>query len=103
MKYPVYLDECCRIIAEEKEYPTDILLLELVKITDLAERIVHTAYMAQRENEMSVPIALQLGAYTAELKALKKGIPEDWKDNSEILSLSSIDFIRSMILGVSHK
>ncbi|KAM3065427.1 hypothetical protein ACMFMG_011452 [Clarireedia jacksonii] len=81
MKYPVYLDECCRIIAEEKEYPTDVLLLELVKITDLAERIVHTAYVAQRENEMSVPTALQLGAYTAELKTLKKLVPEDLKDN----------------------
>lgn len=87
MKYPVHLDQCCRIIAEEKEYPTDVLLLELVKITDLAERIVHTAYIAQRENEMSVPTALQFGAYTAELKALKKGIPEDLKHNGEISSL----------------
>ncbi|PQE22083.1 tRNA processing endoribonuclease protein [Rutstroemia sp. NJR-2017a BVV2] len=82
MKYPVYLDECCRVIAEEKEYPTDVLLLELVKITDLAERIVNTTHMAQRESEMSVPVALQLGAYTAELKALKMGIPQDWKDNT---------------------
>ncbi|PQE20137.1 C6 transcription factor protein [Rutstroemia sp. NJR-2017a BBW] len=87
MKYPVYLDECCRVIAEEKQFETDALLLEMVKITDLAERIGSTIHMAQRESEMNVPVALLLGGYMGELKALRAGIPGEWKDNSRFCLL----------------
>ena len=89
MKYSVHLDECIRVVEEKPEYPTDLLLVELVKITYLGERISETVLITHRDNEIQVPSALQLGSFQTELDALKKGVPDAWGNDG----MSSISYL----------
>ncbi|KAI9648229.1 hypothetical protein NHQ30_002861 [Ciborinia camelliae] len=81
MNYSIHLDECIRVIEKKPEHPTDLLLVELVKISHLGEKIGQTVLVVQSDNEIQVPTALKLGLFQTELDALKKGVPAAWEDN----------------------
>lgn len=81
MRYSIHLDECIRVIEGNPEHSTDLLLVELVKVTNLSERIGQTVSLIQNESEILVPTALRLGSFQAELDTLKQGIPGAWKDD----------------------
>ncbi|KAJ8066028.1 hypothetical protein OCU04_005121 [Sclerotinia nivalis] len=81
MKYSIHLDECVRVIEKKPEHSTDLLLVELVKVSHLGERIGQTVLVIQNESEIQVPTALKLGSFQTELDTLKKEIPGAWKDD----------------------
>ena len=42
IRYSKYVDDCCRVISEEAEYPTDIYAVHLTRLHGLANRISGT-------------------------------------------------------------
>ncbi|CAD6442206.1 e5122a6c-5659-43f3-9460-c2c5e2bb7ecc [Sclerotinia trifoliorum] len=81
MKYSIHLDECIRVIEENPEYSTDLLLVELVKVSHLGERISQTVSVIQNESEIQIPTALNLGLFQTQLDTLKKEISGPCKDD----------------------
>ncbi|TGO30697.1 hypothetical protein BPAE_0004g01580 [Botrytis paeoniae] len=75
MRYSIHLDECVRFIEKKPEHATDLLLVELVKISHLSERIGQAILLVQSDSEIQVPTALKLGSFQMELDILKKGVP----------------------------
>ncbi|TGO11113.1 hypothetical protein BTUL_0117g00290 [Botrytis tulipae] len=81
MRYSIHLDECVRSIEKKPEHTTDLLLVELVKISHLGEKIGQAVLLVQSDSEIQVPTALKLGSFQMELDILKKGIPSALGDD----------------------
>ncbi|TGO78420.1 hypothetical protein BELL_0067g00140 [Botrytis elliptica] len=81
MRYSIHLDECVRFIEKKPEHTTDLLLVELVKISHLGEKIGQAVLLVQNDGEIQVPTALKLGSFQMELDILKKGVPSALEDD----------------------
>lgn len=81
MRYSIHLDECVRSIEKKPEHTTDLLLVELVKISHLGEKIGQAVLLVQSDSEIQVPTALKLGSFQMELDILKKGVPSALGDD----------------------
>ncbi|KAF7888196.1 uncharacterized protein EAF02_002737 [Botrytis sinoallii] len=81
MRYSIHLDECVRSIEKKPEHTTDLLIVELVKISHLGEKIGQAVLLVQNDGEIQVPTALKLGSFQMELDVLKKGVPSALEDN----------------------
>ncbi|RAL59963.1 hypothetical protein DID88_000589 [Monilinia fructigena] len=81
MKYSVHMDECVQVIEKKPEHPTDLLLVELVKISHLGEKIGQTVLLLQNDSDIQVPTVLKLGSFQMELDTLQKGVPATWSDD----------------------
>ncbi|KAB8304260.1 hypothetical protein EYC80_003676 [Monilinia laxa] len=81
MKYSIHLDECVSVIEKKPEHPTDLLLVELVKISHLGEKIGQTVLLVQNDSDIQVPTVLKLGSFQMELDNLKKEVPAAWSDD----------------------
>lgn len=100
MRYSIHLDECIRVIEKKPEHATDLLLVELVKISHLGENIGQTVLAIQTDNEIQVPTALKLGSFQTELDTLKKGVPGAWGDDGMCFDPYVSSFIRVSILSL---
>ncbi|KIW86764.1 uncharacterized protein Z519_12550 [Cladophialophora bantiana CBS 173.52] len=67
IRYTKYTDECCSMISEAVEYPTDIYLFQLTKLNYLGDKISRT--IIQREWDPSSGISAPIGAYVKSLEA----------------------------------
>lgn len=97
MRYSIHLDECVRFIEKNTEHTTDLLLVELVKISHLGDKIGQDVLLVQSDSGIQVPTALKLGSFQVELDVLKKGVPSALGDdgmsfNTFLLSYSLKSF-----------
>ncbi|CCD53569.1 hypothetical protein BofuT4_P136140.1 [Botrytis cinerea T4] len=81
MRYSIHLDECVRFIEKNTEHTTDLLLVELVKISHLGDKIGQDVLLVQSDSGIQVPTALKLGSFQVELDVLKKGVPSALGDD----------------------
>lgn len=85
LKYTRYTDECCQIISEAAEYPTDTLLIQLMRVHRLADKIKRSISL----DELEVPLGVSapIGAYVrslgSELAQLKQSFPEQLPDSGK--------------------
>ncbi|KAJ5779776.1 hypothetical protein N7457_007496 [Penicillium paradoxum] len=73
IRFTRYTDECCNMLDQVAEYPTDTFLVQLVRAMNLADRVHHTLYHTEFHSS-SVPSAalgLSIRWLEAELKQLK--------------------------------
>ncbi|KEF58238.1 uncharacterized protein A1O9_06164 [Exophiala aquamarina CBS 119918] len=83
IRYTKYADECCRSIAEAAETPTDLYLLELIKICRLSEKINQTVGPENWDmpSGLSSPVGASVTALHGELQSLKATIPPTLLEN----------------------
>lgn len=73
-----YLDYCCRILEERMEYPTDALVVLLVRTQQLSQSISMT--LAFRNTKDSLPLSLIVQSFQHEIRQLRNTIPESLSD-----------------------
>lgn len=86
-----YLDHCCRILEERMEYPTDQLVVLLVRTQQLSQSISMT--LAFRNNKDSLPLSLLVQSFQHEIRQLRCTVPENLGDCGQFVSMASFGFI----------
>jgi hypothetical protein len=77
MRYTSYTEECCRIIEDSKEYPSDLYLVQLVRMLRMTERIHRILTFDQYDTTeliLSAPIGMCINSLAAELRKIKESI-----------------------------
>ncbi|KGO73411.1 hypothetical protein PITC_085490 [Penicillium italicum] len=88
VRFTRYTEECCNVLDQIAEYPTDDFLVQLVRAMNVAERIHYTLYNTELRSSSvssaSPPLGLSIRWLEAELKQLKARMPSE-SPNSAIL------------------
>ena len=86
LRWTPYLDECVTVLEEEKECPTDTLLVHLVKLQLIVEKVGqapwHDGYDSTTRSAMT-PAVFYVNAMQAQLQEVKANITHDNKTNSK--------------------
>lgn len=69
-----HLDECCRFLTDNMEYPTDQLAVLLVKTQQLAQSICTT--LSSRSSMGSMPLAIIVRTFEHEIEQLRSSVPQ---------------------------
>lgn len=84
--YSPHMEECCQVLAAEKEYPSDERLVYMVRIQHLTQRIVQTLSNESSSNNMGkAPITMCVKSFQLELKDINDGLPERLKNDTIML------------------
>ncbi|CAI7572578.1 unnamed protein product [Penicillium glandicola] len=90
IRFTRYTDECCNVLDQVAEYPSDAFLVQLVRVMNLADRIHHTLYHTELHSSSvsptPPPLGLSIRWLEAELKQLKARMPGELP-NSGILQV----------------
>ena len=82
------MDECIAVLAENKEQPTDTLLIHLVKLQAIIEKIGQAPWHEECGNTIGsvrAPPTFYLKALQAQLQDIKAKIPPDIQGNRKKL------------------
>lgn len=90
-----YLDHCCRALEEQMEYPSDQLVVLMVRTQQIAQSISMT--LAFRNNRDSLPLPLVVQSFQHQVRQLRNTVPENLRENCQ--SIPSIDWL---IFTTSH-
>ncbi|PMD37794.1 hypothetical protein L207DRAFT_532050 [Hyaloscypha variabilis F] len=88
LRYTDYTKECCRVIAEAGEYPTDQYLVSLVQMHNMTDRI--NRMLSCDESEplgaiLSAPLGMCIQLLEKELEAIKTTILPETPENTSLL------------------
>ncbi|GFF61607.1 hypothetical protein CNMCM7927_003076 [Aspergillus lentulus] len=89
LRYTSYTEECCRVLEELQEYPSDMYLVQLARLNRMAHRIVQTLpFDAYNPPGIASSNSLQtcVKALEAELKDLKRSSAQ-YRMQDSILAL----------------
>jgi len=86
LRFTDYTKECCRIIAETGEYPTDQYLVTLVQMHSMTDRINRMLSCDEGEPlgaSLSAPLGMCIQLLEKELQAVKESIIPDTPQSSQ--------------------
>lgn len=77
MRYTRYMDDCCRVLLEKQEYPTDFFLVQLVKLQRIALCMQNTLPLDSLDppSPLTSSIGLSLKSFETELEQFKSSLP----------------------------
>lgn len=78
-----YLDDWCRVLEDEMEYPTDQLLVLLVRTQHLSRSVSMT--LAFRNSKDSLPLSIIIQSFQHEIRQLRQTIPEHLVNCSQFI------------------
>ena len=88
MRWTRYLDECLRFLEEKKEYPTDALLVSLVRVQLICNKGGALTWNGLfGDAEMRIPADFYVRTLKSQLDDLERSIPGELKSNSVFSSL----------------
>lgn len=91
LRWNSHLDECLTVLAENKEHPSDALLVQLVKLQIIVERVGQAPWHDEHGNAAGLaraPPTFYLKALQAQLQDFKSQIPTEIQKNGNSTSQS---------------
>ncbi|MCJ1359174.1 MAG: hypothetical protein MMC33_009174 [Icmadophila ericetorum] len=87
LRWTAYCDECLRVLEEQKEFASDELLIQLVKVRLIAEKVVDLPWSGAAEGDhFARPSAtFYLKSLQAQLHNFKSSTPSELADNHTLL------------------
>ncbi|KAK9342228.1 hypothetical protein V1522DRAFT_416800 [Lipomyces starkeyi] len=88
LRWTAYSNECLRIIETEKEFESDALLVQLVKLRLISERVNDLPWspaVAEVDTTARAPTMFYLKSLEAQLQAFKSNILSDLSNNKTLL------------------
>ncbi|KAL2839096.1 hypothetical protein BJY01DRAFT_29115 [Aspergillus pseudoustus] len=86
LKWTPYYDQCVRVLEEQKEHPSDLILTHLVKLRQLAgSSIEYLTTTYGSDSTLRPDASLVLKSLQAQLQTLKSKIPPDVLANKTLL------------------
>ncbi|KAH8681865.1 hypothetical protein BX600DRAFT_429775 [Xylariales sp. PMI_506] len=90
VRYTAYIERCARELETEKEYETDILLGQLVRVQHLTDQISQLQVKDRSDEELPgiprAPMSAYLSALQSELDKFKAQIPRHLRNNSLLMN-----------------
>ncbi|KAG5927639.1 hypothetical protein E4U42_002006 [Claviceps africana] len=90
LKFTPYIQECLRVLENEREYETDITLVFLVQIQRLTERIFELTSKDRGEEDAfgipSAPMTAYVAAFQNEIDKIRDSLPTSLRDDSIFMS-----------------
>jgi len=88
LPWTAYSNECLQVIEAEKEFESDTLLVQLVKLRLISERVNEMPWLSPvaENTPMRAPAPIYLKSLEAQLQDFKSNIPSELSDNSKSLS-----------------
>jgi hypothetical protein len=86
LRWTAYLDKCLRVIEIQKEFASDALLVQLVKLRLISEKATDVPWsgaMAEVDHFMRPPAMFYLKSLEAQLDNFKSNIPSELMNNSK--------------------
>jgi hypothetical protein len=78
MRATPYLYECLRIVEAEKEFESDTLLVQLVKLHQISERVTDVSWSS---TTIKAPAMVYLRSLESQLQDFKTNVPNDLASN----------------------
>lgn len=78
-----HLETCCSVLESMKQYPSDELLVKLVKIQQLAQAISSTMAFDSNQAPTRLPLLMVVESFQSQLDAFRASIPVNLSDNSK--------------------
>ncbi|KAK9350915.1 hypothetical protein V1523DRAFT_435885 [Lipomyces doorenjongii] len=86
LRWTAYFDECLRVLEEQKEFASDAVLVQLVKLRLIAEKVVDPPWSGAAEDHVTRPPAtFYLKSLQAQLHDFKFNIPSELTNNKTLL------------------
>lgn len=90
LKYTPYIQNCIRVLENEREYESDMALVYMVRIQRLTERIVEITAKDRGEEEIpgipSAPMSAYIPALQSEIDRLRSRLPPKLRNDSLYLN-----------------
>ena len=87
-KYTKYLDQCLHDLEDAREYKTDQLSIQLIRIQRLTEKIFHfhssDSPLDEQLGPPETPTMARLEAFRVELDSLRNALPTSLKSDCKI-------------------
>ena len=87
LRWTMYSDECLRVVETKKEFTSDALLVQLVKLRLISEKmfdVSRSCSMAEVDSLKGPPAMFYLKSLEAQLNDFKSKIPLELKDNGKL-------------------
>ena len=87
VRYSRYVDECCQVISQAAQYPTDAFVVHLTRLHGVADKTVRTLCPGEWHMSAgfaSAPIGACVKILESELLQLKATIPDGNNQNSRL-------------------
>lgn len=84
MRWTPYLDECLRLLEEMREYPTDLLLVYLVRIQLIHNKVARAPWNDNLGDAAArLPPEFYLKALQSQFDDLKRSVPPEIQTNGK--------------------
>jgi hypothetical protein len=86
LRWTAYSDECLRLIETQKEFASDALLVQLVKVRLISEKARDASWssaLAEVDHFMRPPAMFYVKSLEAQIHDFKSNIPSELTDNSK--------------------
>jgi hypothetical protein len=93
IRWTPYLDECLRMLAENREYPTDMLLAHFVRLQLIIERVTQAPWHdgpVDAAGSVRAPSVFYLKALQAQLEDFKRDVPPELQQNGRSIFLRGL-------------
>lgn len=77
-----YLEQCCKVLEETMQYPSDEYLVKLVRIQQLAQSISLTMAIDNiSQHAMKLPLTMVVRSFQDQLDAFRESLPPQYASN----------------------
>jgi hypothetical protein len=90
LRWTTYSNECLRVLETQKEFASDLLLVQLVQLRLISERVTDAPWsvaVTQVGHSIRPPTMFYLKSLQAQLHDFKSIIPQELSDNSTSYSV----------------
>jgi hypothetical protein len=91
MQWTAYLTECLRVLEEEKEFESDALLVQLVKLRRISESVNSLSWsstITEPDITIKAPATFYLRTLESQLQDFRNNIPSELATNRKLFLLS---------------
>lgn len=78
-----YLESVCRVLETAQQTPSDMLLVQLVRVQQIAQSITHTVSMEPSQQAMQLPLMAVVESFQGQLDSLRQSLPADLQENGK--------------------
>ncbi len=97
-----YIEACCRVLENKKEYPTDEAAVWLVRGLQLAQSISMTPAIRMGMQTMDLPLPIVIKGFKQQLQAFRNSLPQHLRGNDPLQAQLAISEIQLYEIGLSE-
>lgn len=76
-----YLDDCCRIMERQMEYPSDLLVVYVIRIQQLSQSISMTLDFRERTLQTDLPLMILVKSFQQQIEQFRASVPDTLRDD----------------------